>query len=109
MLDSFAVVAQAGGASGGGIGQMMPMFVIFGIMFFWMYRTQKKEKDKREKLLASIKAGDKIITAGGILAEVVSVKDSSYIIKLAEKVNVEITKAGLATVVRDEKKSVGEK
>ena len=70
---------------------------------FWMFRSQKKEKAKREELLSSIKAGDNVITAGGIMAEVMSVKEASYIIKIAEKVNVEISKTGIGTVVREEK------
>jgi len=83
---------------------MMPMLVIFGIMIFWMFRSQKKEKAKREQLLSSVKSGDEIITAGGIMAEVVSVKDTSYVIKIAEKVNVEISKNGIGTVIRAEEK-----
>ena len=72
-------------------------------MIFWMFRSQKKEKAKREALLSSVKSGNKVVTAGGIIAEVVSVKEESYIVKISEKVNVEITKSGIGTVLNEEK------
>ena len=102
MLSDLICIGQATAAQGGEP-SMLPMLVIFGIMFFWMYRSQKKEKAKRENLLSSVKSGDKIVTTGGIMAEVVSVKDGSYIVKISEKVNIEIVRDGIGTVLRDEK------
>lgn len=102
MLGGLITIGQAAGSQPNQP-SMLPMFVIFGIMFFWMYRSQKKEKAKREALLASVKSGDKIVTTGGVMGEVVSVKDNSYIVKIAEKVNIEIVKNGIGTILRDEK------
>ncbi len=100
MLSNLICLGQAEGtAQGGGLQGMLPMVVIFGVMIFWMYRSQKKEQKKREALLSAIKAGDKVITAGGLMADVVSVKEASYIVKIAEKINVEISKNGIGTVV----------
>ena len=109
MQGSLSFLAQAAApAPRAGLGDMLPMILIFGIMFVWMYRAQKKEKNKRESMLSAIKVGDKVITAGGIKGEVTVVKESSYMVKIAEKVIIEITKAGVGTVLIEEKEALGE-
>lgn len=105
MSNGLICLGQATGDQGGAP-SMLPMLVIFGIMIFWMFRSQKKDKAKREALLSSVKSGDKVVTSGGIIGEVVSVKDSSYVVKISEKVNVEITKNGIGTVLREETEEV---
>ena len=102
MFNGLICLGQATGTQGG-TASMLPMLVIFGIMIFWMFRSQKKEKAKRDEILASVKSGDKIITTGGIIAEVISVKEDSYIVKISEKGNIEIVRNGIATVLNDVK------
>ena len=107
MFNSLICLGQGTEAQAAGGMNPLVMPIILGIMVFWMFRSQKKvqakERTKREELLASIKSGDKVVTAGGIMAEVVSVKDTSYVIKIAEKVNIEISKNGIGSVEREEK------
>ena len=67
---------QAGGGSGS-----LPMFLvqlvaIFAIFYFLIIRPQQQQKKKHEAALAQIKRGDQIVTAGGIIGEVVHVKES---------------------------------
>lgn len=100
MSDVFVVLAQAGGSSSGG-GSMIAVvgpIAIFAVMIFFMFRAQRKQAKDRQSMINAIKAGDKIITVGGIFGEVVAVKDDSYTVKIAENVKVEMSKAGVATV-----------
>ena len=65
----------------GGGGSTMPMFLIqlvaiFGIFYFLLIRPQQAQKKKHEEALRGIKRGDKIVTAGGIIGEVVHVKEA---------------------------------
>lgn len=102
MITDLLTIAQAGG--GEGIGNMfIPMILIFVVMILFTTRGQKKERKKREEMMASIVAGDKVVTAGGLYAEVVTVKESSYIIRLGDKVNVEVSQPGIASVEKGEK------
>ena len=92
----------AGGAPAGGgppqLWSMLPFFLIIGVMFFFMYRTQKKQADERKRMLASIKADDTIVTNGGIRGVVSKVTDKAFIVKVADNVKLEIVHGGVATV-----------
>ena len=66
---------------GGGVGSMAPFILqivaIFGIFYFLIIRPQQTQKKKHEEALRSIKRGDRIVTFGGIIGEVVHVKDNA--------------------------------
>ena len=66
--------------SGGGAGNLTPFLIqlvaIFGIFYFLLIRPQQAQKKKHEEALRNIKRGDQIITAGGIIGEVIHVKEA---------------------------------
>lgn len=74
------------------------MAVFFGIMYFLMIRPQQKQAKQRQALLNSLRSGDKIISTGGIYGKIKKVKDNSVIVQIADKVEIELAKAGVATV-----------
>ena len=86
----------------GGIMGMLPMILIFAAMFYLMWRGQAKERKKREEMLSSIKAGDKVITIGGLCGTIVEVKAEGYLIKIADNVKIETTKNAIGSVVTPE-------
>ena len=86
------------GALGGLMG-MLPMILIIAAMFYLMCRGQAKERKKREAMLSSIKAGDRIVTIGGMYGTVVEVKNEGFIIKIADNVKIEVTKSAVGSVV----------
>ncbi|OGV45057.1 MAG: preprotein translocase subunit YajC [Lentisphaerae bacterium GWF2_44_16] len=99
------VVAQAAGgapAAGGSMLGILGPILIFGVMIFFLFRTQRKEAKRRQAMLEAIKVGDKVVTGGGIYGIVATVKEKSYIVKIADNVKVEITKTGVSTVVTEE-------
>lgn len=101
MINQIFTLAQSSAKSSGGMGALMGLFpfIIIGIMIFVMFRAQKKQRKKREEMISSICAGAKIITVGGIIAEVKKVKEESFIVKIAEKVSVEIKKTGVSYIL----------
>ena len=64
----------------GGVGSMTPFIIqiaaIFGIFYFLLIRPQQKQKRQHEEALRAIKRGDQVVTAGGIIGEVVHVRES---------------------------------
>ena len=66
---------------GGGGQSLTPFLVqlaaIFGIFYFLLIRPQQAQKKKHEEALRNIKRGDQIVTSGGIIGEVIHVKDSA--------------------------------
>ncbi|CCG55838.1 preprotein translocase subunit YajC [Brachyspira pilosicoli WesB] len=93
--------AQAGGSPLVSIGMMVAIFAIF---YFLLIRPQKKQQQKLAQSIASLKKGDKIIVAGGIVAEYVSDKEGGRvaIVKLGENTKIEIIKSSISAVVSDE-------
>jgi preprotein translocase subunit YajC len=72
------LVLQAGG--GGGIGSMSPFLIqitlILAIFYFFLIRPQAQQRKKHEAALRAIKRGDQIVTFGGIVGEVVHIKET---------------------------------
>ena len=68
---------QFGGGAGGSLTPLLLQVVaIFGIFYFLLIRPQQAQKKKHEDALRNIKRGDQIVTSGGIVGEVVHVKES---------------------------------
>lgn len=72
--------------------------VFFGIMYFLMIRPQQKQAKQRQALLSSLRVKDKVITAGGVYGKITKVKEKSVMIQIADKVEIEVTKNGIASV-----------
>ena len=74
------LLAQAGGGATGS-GSLMPIVVqfalIIGIIYFIMIRPQQKQRKKHEELLGALKRGDEVVTAGGIVGEVIHIREMS--------------------------------
>ena len=65
------------GQLGQSIVQLLPLIAIFGLMYLVMIKPQQKRKKQEEELRKSIAIGDEIVTIGGIMGRVVSIKDDS--------------------------------
>ena len=97
--------AQGGQATGGNpyvsVGMMVAIFAIF---YFLLIRPQKKQQQKLQQSIASLKKGDKIIVSGGIVAEYVSDKEGGRvaIVKVGENTKIEIIKSSISAVVTEE-------
>jgi preprotein translocase subunit YajC len=113
MMNSFFLIGQAAtnaaspasgtGTAGapqtqGGLLSMVPFLVIMGVMIFFMFRNQRKQAKQRQEMLNAIKAGDRVVTAGGIMGTVKKVHDKTFIIEIAEKVEIEVTKGGVSGI-----------
>jgi preprotein translocase subunit YajC len=80
-----------------------PLFIIMILamvgLLFWTTRQQKKQREERQKLLDSVKTGDKIVITGGIHGIVSNVKDKTLIVKIADNVKVEINRTGVESIL----------
>ncbi len=79
---------------------LMPMVLIFVIFYFMLIRPQQKRAREHEALIKSVKSGDKVIAAGGILGVVTNVKDTTVVLKVADNVKIEVQKSSIVTVER---------
>lgn len=94
--------AQAAGAAPGGVmnSLLIPMVLVFGIMYFFMIRPQQKKLKEDQAMREAVRRGDQILTQGGIIAKVVKVRDDADIdVEIADGVKVRMTKAAIVTVM----------
>jgi preprotein translocase subunit YajC len=74
-----ALLALQLGGGGGGLGSMTPFLVqvalILGIFYFFMIRPQAAAKRKHEEALRALKRGDQVVTTGGIVGEVIHIRE----------------------------------
>jgi len=79
-----------------------PMFMILlmiAVLFFITFRSNKKQQQKRQRMLDSIVKGTRVMLSTGVYGTIVEVKDKTYLIEIADKVVVEAVKAGVSEVV----------
>ena len=87
---------------GGGIGSFfIPLIFIFIIMYFVMIRPQKKRQDQQQKLVASLKTGDRVVTNAGIHGLISNVKETTVLVKVADNVKIEIDKSAITNVLKE--------
>ena len=79
---------------GSGIGQFIPLILIFVIFYFFLIRPQQKKVKEHKAMVEGLKRGDKVITSGGIIGTIERVIDNENVeVKIADNVNVEIVKS----------------
>ena len=80
--------------SGSGIGQFIPLILIFVIFYFFLIRPQQKKVKEHKLMVENLKRGDKVITSGGIVGTVERVMENDKLeIQISESVKVEIVKS----------------
>ena len=94
MFISPAYAQDAAGAMGA-VTQFLPLILIFAVFYFMLIRPQQQRAKQMKAMLAALRRGDKVVTAGGILATVQRVKDGS------DEIEVEIAPNVRVTVLRD--------
>ncbi len=97
-LPLLAVLFTPAGQPGSGMtGLLLHVGPIFAIFDFFIIRPQRRQRDAHDKLLASLQKGDQIVTSGGIVGEVVYLKESEVTIKSGEAKLV-ILRSNIATI-----------
>jgi preprotein translocase subunit YajC len=98
---TFAFILQS---ALGPVIQILPFLLIFAVFYFLIILPQRKRQQQLQATIASLKAGDKIITTGGIIAKIAEVRDGSFLIRTADKSILEISRAAVAGMHGEEDK-----
>ena len=96
MMENFSILAvifQEGVF--GSLGLFVPILLMVGIFYFLVILPQKRQKQQLDELITSLKAGDEIVTNGGVIGKIREVRDTSFIIQSAEKSFIEIGKSAV--------------
>jgi preprotein translocase subunit YajC len=72
---------------------MLLLIIMFGIFYFLIIRPQQKQQKEHQAMLDALKKGDKILTVGGLYAEIVKVEEDFIKIKLNDTTIVKLDRA----------------
>ena len=90
--------------TGGGLDFLLPMLLVFGVFYLLLIRPQQKKQRQLQATISQLKTGDRIVTTGGIIGTITAVRDTSFLIRSADKSILEIARSAVAAVDSEEKK-----
>ncbi len=98
-----AMIFQSSGGGGFG-GFLIPLGLMFAIMYFMVIMPQQRQRKKVQAMLAELKTGDKVITSGGIHGTISGIDGDSAILKISSEpqVKIRISRAAIAQVEASE-------
>jgi len=82
--------------SQGALAQFLPLILLFVIFYFLIIRPQQKQQKAHKEMIESLKKGDRIVTNGGLVAEVVKPEEDFIKIKLNDDTVVRLDRAYVA-------------
>ena len=97
-----AYAQAAGGAAGSGfsLGGMLPLIAIFVIFYFLLIRPQQKRAKEHKSMVANLRRGDQVITAGGLMAKVTKVIDDNEVeVEISPGVKVKLVRSTISGVL----------
>ena len=99
-MDFFIQSAYAQGAQQGDpFGFLLPMIVIFAAFYFLLIRPQQKKQKAHAALVSSLKTGDEVLTAGGILGKITGVSEHYVVVQIADNTEIKMQKSSISQVV----------
>jgi preprotein translocase subunit YajC len=96
-----ALLLQVGGGAGMG-GFLIPLVLMFGIMYLLVILPQQRQRKKTQLMLSELKNGDKVVTSGGIYGVINGIDGDTVILKIADQVKIRIARAAIAQVEASE-------
>ena len=102
-MNIFALFFQDGG-SGFSILSLLPFVLIFGIFYFLVIMPQRKKQQEVKDMVTQLKSGDEVVTNGGIIGKIIEVKDTSFLIRSADKSILEVAKSAVVGRRAEEEK-----
>ena len=92
------LATSADAATAGGSSMLIMMVALIGVFYFLMIRPENKRKKEAEAMRNALKVGDNITTIGGVIGDVVSVKEDSIVIETTtDRVRVEFAKFAVSS------------
>ena len=106
MLNILPVLAQqanpAAAPSGSPFGMLITMGLIFAIFYFMMVRPQQRKEKERQKTINNMRAGKKVMFAGGLIGTVAEVREHTFLIEIAPGTKVEVARGAISSVLDDD-------
>ena len=99
-----AAHAMGAPAEGGGnpIASLLPFVLMFVVLYLLILRPQMKKQKNQQKMIDELEKGDDVVTSGGIHGSIANIKDDVIVVKIADNVKVELSRAAVSRVKNKE-------
>jgi preprotein translocase subunit YajC len=94
-MHNFLIFFQSGTA---GLFQILPIVAIIAVFYVLLIRPQQKRQRQLQETIATLKIGDKVITTGGVIGVITTVRETSFLIRSADKSILEIARSSIAGI-----------
>lgn len=92
--------ATTAGTHGGLLGGPLPMFILIGLVFYFLLiRPQQKRAQAQKKLLAEITVGDEVSSIGGIIGTIESLNDQCVVLRISESATITLKKGAIDSIL----------
>ncbi len=81
--------------------QLLPLVLIFGVMYFLMIRPQMNQQKELERMQSKLKKNDEVVTLGGIHGTVVNLKDGVVTLRVDDNVRMDVDKNSIGRLVKE--------
>jgi preprotein translocase subunit YajC len=101
-MDFFISTAWAQAAAsptGGMLGTILPLLLIFVVFYFLLIRPQTKRAKEHREMIGKLSAGDEVVTTGGLLGRITEVSDSFVTLQVASGVAIQVQKFQIAQLM----------
>ena len=97
--NAFAQSAPAAGGDAGGLMSFIPLILMFVVLYFIMIRPQMKRQKEVKNMLDALAVGDEVVTAGGLMGKVTSIKDQYLSVELLPGTEVKMQRSAVTAVL----------
>jgi preprotein translocase subunit YajC len=103
MSEAFAQAAPAAGGVegffGGGLTSMLPLVLMFVVLYFVMIRPQMKRAKETKSMIDSLAKGDEVVTTGGMVGKISKIGESFLTVEIANGVEIQVQRAAVVQVL----------
>ena len=100
----FLALWQAGAGSLGWLASLAPILLIFGVFYFLLIMPQQRRQRKWQEMLGQLKAGDRVVTSGGLRGVIFSLKDDAVTLRVPpDNLKLEVSKSSIVSLTTDDK------
>ena len=92
-------LAQGGAAAAKGpslMESLLPIVFIMGVFYFFMIRPQQKKAKEHQSLVSNLKAGDEVVTSGGIIGKIRSVAETFVTVEVSSSTSIKVLKGNIS-------------
>lgn len=102
MQYGLTVLAQLGGGTGGNpMNMLVTMGLIFAIFYFMLIRPQQRKEKERRKTIETLRAGQRVLFAAGLIGTISEVREFTFMIEIANGVRVEVARGAVTKLLQD--------